>query len=128
MTTLRASRRALGDGDPGTAGYLVSVLRAREQAALTDLLGALAILGAPEASGLVRRCLGSTDPDIRAQAIEALESLGIPDSRGASPPSSTRIRPGHAAHPTVTRCWRGWRMMRMRGCVAWRWHAWRMER
>ncbi|MET0773398.1 MAG: HEAT repeat domain-containing protein [Candidatus Limnocylindrales bacterium] len=78
LMTLRSARRALGDGVGETPRFLADVLRLREQATLTDLLGALAVLGAPEASGLVRRCLGSTDPDIRAQAIEALESLGDP--------------------------------------------------
>jgi hypothetical protein len=78
LTMLRTTRRALGDGDREVAAFLIAVLRTREQAALTGLLGALAVLGAPEASGLVRRCLGSVDPDVRAQAIEALESLGDP--------------------------------------------------
>ena len=33
-------------------------------------------LGAPAAGGVIRRSLGSTDPDVRAQAIEALDSIG----------------------------------------------------
>lgn len=73
---LRDSRSALGDDGEPIPAFLGSVLAGRERAALTNLLGALAVLGAPEASGLVRRCLGSSDPDVRAQAIEALESLG----------------------------------------------------
>ena len=32
--------------------------------------------GAPEAGGVIRRCLRSDDPEIRAQAIEALDSTG----------------------------------------------------
>jgi HEAT repeat protein len=78
LSTLRTARRALGDGQGELPAFLIDVLRSRERATLTDLLGALAVLGAPEASGLVRRCLNSVDPDVRAQAIEALESLGDP--------------------------------------------------
>jgi Cyclic nucleotide-binding domain/HEAT repeats len=40
------------------------------------LLQALAVLGAPEAGGLIRRCLHAPDPEVRAQAIEALDALG----------------------------------------------------
>jgi hypothetical protein len=39
-------------------------------------LGAMTALGAPAAGGVIRRSLGSTDPDVRAQAIEALDSIG----------------------------------------------------
>lgn len=78
VTTLRALRRDLGASDDAVGAFLGSILVLREQASVTSLLGALAALGAPEASGLVRRCLGSDDPDIRAQAIEALEALGDP--------------------------------------------------
>ncbi len=56
--------------------FLVAVLAARERDLLRSLLGALAVLGAPEAPGLIRRCLSADDPEVRAQAIEALESLG----------------------------------------------------
>jgi HEAT repeat protein len=78
VTALRDTRRSLGDDGDEIAAFLASVLGSREDASITDLLGALAVLGAPEASGLVRRCLGSPDPHVRAQAIEALESLGDP--------------------------------------------------
>ena len=46
-------------------------------------LGALAVLGTPEAGGVLRRCLRSTDPEIRAQALEALDSIGDRKLRGA---------------------------------------------
>jgi hypothetical protein len=36
----------------------------------------MAILGAPAASGVLRRGLHSPDPDVRAQALEALDSIG----------------------------------------------------
>jgi hypothetical protein len=39
-------------------------------------LGAMSALGAPAAGGVIRRSLGSTDRDVRAQAIEALDSIG----------------------------------------------------
>jgi hypothetical protein len=52
------------------------VLGRRADAIVARLLTALALLGAPEASGLIRRCLHSVDPEVRAQAIEALDSIG----------------------------------------------------
>jgi HEAT repeat protein len=58
------------------APLLRQVLRDRERGVETLLLSALGILGAPEATGLIRRCLRSPDPETRAQAIEALDSLG----------------------------------------------------
>jgi hypothetical protein len=39
-------------------------------------LGALAVLGASEAGGVIRRCIRSTDQETRAQALEALDSIG----------------------------------------------------
>ena len=59
----------------GSRDFLVSVLERRQAALEESALGALAVLGAPEARGVIRRCLGSNDPEIRAQAIEALETL-----------------------------------------------------
>jgi hypothetical protein len=75
-TAIRADRLALGSPDDPTAAFLVDVLADRERDLVRSLLGALAALGAPEASGLIRRCLAADDPETRAQAIEALESLG----------------------------------------------------
>ncbi|HEX7949165.1 MAG TPA: HEAT repeat domain-containing protein [Candidatus Limnocylindrales bacterium] len=80
---LRASRNAL-DGMPGgpstapdTAGaFLTALLLAREGQMTNRALGALAVLGAPEARGVIRRCLHSDDPEVRAQALEALDSMG----------------------------------------------------
>jgi len=67
--------------DP-VAAFLDHVLASR-QAVLEDLvIGALAVLGAPEVSGVIRRCLRSNDVEIRAQALEALDSIG--DRRIAS--------------------------------------------
>ena len=58
------------------ASYLGVVLGQRADGIVARLLTALALLGAPEASGLIRRCLHSIDPEVRAQAIEALDSIG----------------------------------------------------
>ena len=57
-------------------GFLLSVLAARERRAEELALRALVVLGAPDAGGVVRRCLRSRDPETRAQAIEALDSMG----------------------------------------------------
>lgn len=61
-----------------TAAYLGAVIGAREAGIEARLLQALGVLGAPEASGLIRRCLHAPDPEVRAQAIEALDTLGDP--------------------------------------------------
>jgi HEAT repeat protein len=79
---LRRMRLGLTAGDVGasrpgsTLGFLVGVLAQREAHVVDLALGALAVLGAPEAGGVIRRCLGSDDPEVRAQAIEALDSIG----------------------------------------------------
>ena len=65
------------DASPSTA-YLGYIVGRREAAIEARLLQALAILGAPEASGLIRRCLHAPDPEVRAQAIEAIDALGEP--------------------------------------------------
>jgi HEAT repeat protein len=63
-------------GGEATVAFLADVLARREARIVLRLLDALAVLGVPEAGGLIRRCLRSADPDIRAQAIEAIDSLG----------------------------------------------------
>ena len=60
----------------GPDGFLVHVLQARQRRLEDDALDALAVLGAPEARGVIRRCLRSADADVRAQATEALDSVG----------------------------------------------------
>ena len=59
-----------------TLKFLLSVLARRERRAEELSLRALTVLGAPEATGVIRRCLHSADPETRAQAIEALDSIG----------------------------------------------------
>lgn len=81
-TELRAVRASLeadqgSDRSPGTAiRFLISVLARREWLLAERALGALAVLGASEASGVIRRCIRSTDQETRAQALEALDSIG----------------------------------------------------
>jgi HEAT repeat protein len=56
--------------------FLWDTLARRRERAQDLLLGAMSVLGAPSARGVIRRCLRWGDPDVRAQAIEALDSLG----------------------------------------------------
>jgi HEAT repeat protein len=68
---------ALATTDASTsAAYLSHVVARRLAAIQARLLQCLAILGAPEASSLIRRCLYAPDADTRAQAVEAIEALG----------------------------------------------------
>jgi HEAT repeat protein len=59
-----------------SASFLAFLLRRRGAAIEARLLKAIALLDAPEVSGLIRRCLRSADAETRAQAIEALDALG----------------------------------------------------
>jgi hypothetical protein len=113
---LRRDRQVLAALDDPAEAFLVDVLADRERDLTRSLLGALAVLGAPEASGLIRRCLTADDPDVRAQAIEALESLGdrqlagrvvrlLEDSDQAALPTSDAVldRLGHDDDPWLRR-------------------------
>jgi HEAT repeat protein len=83
-TELRRRRVALAslpgagpDAPPDrSVAFLAFLLGQREADIEVRLLNALGLLGAPEAGGLIRRCLRSNDPDTRAQAMEALDSIG----------------------------------------------------
>jgi HEAT repeat protein len=95
---LRRPAAALAAADPDSAaGYLAAVLARREAAIEGRLLTALVILGAPEAGGLIRRCLHTPDAEVRAQAIEALDALG--DTRLARGVIRLLERDGVAATP-----------------------------
>jgi HEAT repeat protein len=78
----RASRLALvanagAEAPPETAAaFLASVLARREWQLADRALGALAVLGASEAGGVLRRSIRSDDLETRAQALEALDSVG----------------------------------------------------
>jgi len=81
-TEWRAARLSL-EADHGarvppgsTAAFLASVLARRESQLADRALGALAVLGASEAGGVIRRCIRSNDQETRAQALEALDSIG----------------------------------------------------
>ena len=60
---------------PGVA-FLADVVDRRRRRHQDLALEALAVLEMPEARGVVRRCLRSDDADVRAQAIETLDSMG----------------------------------------------------
>jgi HEAT repeat protein/ATP/ADP translocase len=81
-TTWRGSRLALETDNgstpaPDTAvAFLASVLARREAQLADRALSGLAVLGAAEAGGVIRRCIRSSDQETRAQALEALDSIG----------------------------------------------------
>ena len=56
--------------------FLDAVIAQRARRAEDRAIAALVAVGAPAAGGLMRRSLRSSDQDARAQAIEALDSLG----------------------------------------------------
>ena len=56
--------------------FLANVLARRIERDQDLALEAMSVLGAPSARGVIRRCLWSDDADTRAQAIEALDSMG----------------------------------------------------
>jgi len=70
---------ALPDAPVGSSlEFLGFVVASRVRDLERHVLAVIAVLGAPEASGPIRRALRSADPDIRGQAIEALDVLGDP--------------------------------------------------
>ena len=120
-------------GSPGTAGangtngagpipdpaldFLMAVLARRESRTVGLALRALVVLGVPEAGGVIRRCLHSDDAEIRAQAIEALDSIGDRELPGRSCGCWRTSRPGCGiAMPRLRAC----PMMRTHGSAAWR--------
>jgi HEAT repeat protein len=95
-----------------TGPFLGHVLRRRSAVIQARLLQCLAVLGAPEASSLIRRCLNAPEPDVRAQAVEAIEALGDPRlARGvirlleqdARPPGSATLANSIASLETLAR-------------------------
>ena len=91
LTGARSVLRTGGLPLGADADFLCSILDHRIRHAETMALAAMTALGAPAAGGVIRRSLGSGDPDVRAQAIEALDSIG--DRRlGRSSPASSRSR------------------------------------
>jgi HEAT repeat protein/ATP/ADP translocase len=92
-TDLRRARMALSPAvaadtprDPAldpALDFLLAVLWRRERRTVRLALDALVVLGVPEAGGVIRRCLDSDDVEVRAQAIEALDSIGDRQLPGA---------------------------------------------
>ena len=71
---LDAPRESHANGQ--AASFLADVLARRIERDQDLALEAMSVLGAPSARGVIRRCLWSDDADTRAQAIEALDSMG----------------------------------------------------
>jgi len=70
---------AIGDRDHAglpELRFLVAILDVRRQQVVDRLLSAAVVLGSPESAGTIRRALRSTDRDARAQAIEAIDTIG----------------------------------------------------
>jgi HEAT repeat protein/ATP/ADP translocase len=74
--TAASAATAVAAEDRASVDFLRDILERREWQIEDRLLTAVAIAGAGDVSGLLRRCLRSNDSDIRAQAIEALDSIG----------------------------------------------------
>jgi hypothetical protein len=76
-TELATTRATIsGASDRPAAAFLADVLARRRDQQQDLALGALAVLEVAEARTVIRRCLRSSDADVRAQAIETLDSLG----------------------------------------------------
>ncbi len=108
---LNGARAVLRAGDQGgrpVSDFLCSILDHRIRHAQDMALAAMTALGAPAAGGVIRRSLGSADPDVRAQAIEALDSIGDHRLGGSiarlfeDAPTDRRRRPRDGA-PTAAR-------------------------
>ena len=106
VTRLRVHAAALQPPDPSQVGapdrasveFLCGLIGRRERRTEAQLLTAIATLGAPEATGLLRRSLRAPDPDVRAQAIEALDALGDRElGREVVGLLDTEVRAGHEA-------------------------------
>ena len=75
LAAARAAVRAAVPGAPDIA-FLGDILGHRRDQQQDLALGAMAVLEHDEARGVIRRCLRSSDVDVRAQAVETLDSLG----------------------------------------------------
>jgi HEAT repeat protein/ATP/ADP translocase len=94
--TLRQRAAALPAADDGSAADFLGFFLARRAHEIeARLLSALAVLGAPDADGPIRRALRSADQDRRAQAVEALETLGDPQLGRAVVRLLDGSRPSH---------------------------------
>jgi HEAT repeat protein len=76
VRTIDETNGSNGSGEAASLDFLRGLIDRRGRRTESQLLTAIATLGAPEATGLLRRSLRAPDPDIRAQAIEAIDALG----------------------------------------------------
>lgn len=76
LTARRQNDSLSGATDGEVLGFLRFVLGAREARIERRLAHVLAILSAPDDAALVERSLRSDDPETRAVAIEALDTMG----------------------------------------------------
>jgi HEAT repeat protein len=76
LSDARSALAGRDEYDSDTRMFLIDILDQRIDHHRTLALSAMAILGAPATSGVIRRSLDSRDADVRAQAIEALDSIG----------------------------------------------------
>jgi HEAT repeat protein len=100
-TELAAHQMAIAErvSDGPDGAFLSAVLEQRRRRHQDLALEALAVLDVPEARGVLRRCLRSDDADVRAQAIETLDSIG--DRRlGGSIARLIELEPGGSAAST----------------------------
>lgn len=90
-----------------TLDFLAFALECRERHVEDRLLTAIGILGAPEATGPIRRSLQARDPDIRGQALEALDAIGDRQLAGSVVElleADVDRRPAHPAETLETLC------------------------
>jgi HEAT repeat protein len=71
-----SSGAGASSGAAGIEDFLSAILANRIERHERLALGAMSVLGAPAARGVIRRCLHADDPEVRAQAIEAIDSIG----------------------------------------------------
>ena len=84
--------------------FLRGLIARRGRRTEAQLLTAVATLGAPEATGLLRRSLRAPDPDVRAQAIEAIDALGDRELAPRRRPAARHRARRRPAKPRMTRC------------------------
>ncbi|MEO5885426.1 MAG: cyclic nucleotide-binding domain-containing protein [Candidatus Limnocylindrales bacterium] len=73
---LRRTPPAADQADVAIERFLYDVLDRRVERHQDLALDAMSVLGAPAARGVIRRCLRADDADVRAQAIEVLDTIG----------------------------------------------------
>jgi hypothetical protein len=89
-------------GRTETSAFLDAVLDQRSRRAEDQAIAAVVGIGAPSAGGLMRRSLRSSDGDARAQAIEALDSLGERELGRALTACLEAVADRHGADPLAT--------------------------